>query len=186
MYIIIDSNGIEINVFKQRKLSTSSTIISQSLITNFYHQSLSLNDMSLFEILLLRLIRKAISGRVLEIRFWQAKNSEALQENIIKVAKDDQDGVTATFDVWGAYDISAERSKTDVIRHIENLISETDKERINIKAFISDSAEEYAAARKGCVGQLFILIGRKFDKLGTGAGRSSRSSKSSALEALET
>ncbi|CAB5364169.1 unnamed protein product [Rhizophagus irregularis] len=163
MYIIIDSNGIEINVFKQRKLSTSSTIISQSLITNFYHQSLSLNDM-----------------------FWQAKNSEALQENIIKVAKDDQDGVTATFDVWGAYDISAERSKTDVIRHIENLISETDKERINIKAFISDSAEEYAAARKGCVGQLFILIGRKFDKLGTGAGRSSRSSKSSALEALET
>ncbi|PKK57104.1 hypothetical protein RhiirC2_798665, partial [Rhizophagus irregularis] len=83
--------------------------------------------------------------------FWQAKNSEALQENIIKVAKDDQDGVTATFDgqplVWGAYDISAERSKTDVIRHIENLISETDKERINIKAFISDSAEEYAAAR---------------------------------------
>ena len=109
--------------------------------------------------------RKAISGRVLE------KSSETLQENIIKVAKDDQDGVTATFDgwtnvkqehiwgvilittsgqplVWGAYDISAERSKTeDIIRHIENLISETNRERINIKAFISDSAGEYATAR---------------------------------------
>ena len=49
--------------------------------------------------------------------------------------------------VWGAYDISAERSKIeDVIRHIENLISETNKEHINIKAFISDLAGEYAAA----------------------------------------
>ena len=48
----------------------------------------------------------------------------------------------------GAYDISAERSKTeDVIRHIENLMSDANKDHVNIKAFISDSAGEYAAAR---------------------------------------
>ncbi|PKY61313.1 hypothetical protein RhiirA4_486119 [Rhizophagus irregularis] len=51
--------------------------------------------------------------------------------------------------IWGAYDISAERSKTeDVIRHIEKLMSDVDKDHINIKAFISDSAGEYAAARR--------------------------------------
>src|SRR5439155_642213 len=50
--------------------------------------------------------------------------------------------------VWGAHDISAERSKTeDVLRHIENLINETEEKNIFIKAFISDSAGEYAAAR---------------------------------------
>ena len=50
--------------------------------------------------------------------------------------------------IWGAYDISAERSKTeDVIRHIEKLMSDANKDHINIKAFISDSAGEYAAAR---------------------------------------
>ncbi|PKY43618.1 hypothetical protein RhiirA4_457645 [Rhizophagus irregularis] len=108
--------------------------------------------------------RKAISGKVL------TKYSETLQKNIIKIAKSDQDGVTATFDgwtnvkqehiwgvvflttsgqplIWGAYDISAERSKTeDVIRHIEKLMTDANEGHINIKAFISDLAGEYAAA----------------------------------------
>ena len=94
-----------------------------------------------------------------------------MRENIIKTAKNDQDGVTATFDgwtnvkqehiwgvvflttsgrslIWGAYDISAERSKTeDVIRHIEKLMTDANEKHINIKAFIFDSAGEYAAAR---------------------------------------
>ena len=98
-------------------------------------------------------------------------SANTLKENIIKIAKSDPDGVTAVFDgwtnvkqehiwgvvfitsfgqplVWGAHDISAERSKTeDVLRHIENLINETEEKNIFIKAFISDSAGEYAAAR---------------------------------------
>ncbi|CAB4440576.1 unnamed protein product [Rhizophagus irregularis] len=115
--------------------------------------------------MLLRLIvSNAISGKVL------TKYSETLQKNIIKIAKSDQDGVTATFDgwtnvkqehiwgvvflttsgqplIWGAYDISAERSKTeDVIRHIEKLMTDANEGHINIKAFISDLAGEYAAA----------------------------------------
>ena len=50
--------------------------------------------------------------------------------------------------IWGAHDISSERSQTqNVINHIEKLITETEKNRINIKAFVSDSAGEYAAAR---------------------------------------
>jgi len=98
-------------------------------------------------------------------------SANTLKENIIKIAKSDPDGVTAVFDgwtnvkqehiwgvvfitsfgqplVWGAHDISAERSKTeDVLRHIENLINETEEKNIFIKAFISDSAGEYAAAQ---------------------------------------
>jgi cation transport ATPase len=50
--------------------------------------------------------------------------------------------------VWGAYDINAKRSKTeDVIRHIEKLMSDANEKNTNIKAFISDSAGEYAAAQ---------------------------------------
>ena len=50
--------------------------------------------------------------------------------------------------IWGAYNISAERSKTeDVIRHIKKLMADANEGHINIKAFISDSAGEYAAAR---------------------------------------
>jgi cation transport ATPase len=50
--------------------------------------------------------------------------------------------------IWGAYDVSAQRSKTeDVIKHIEKLMTDADEKRVNIKAFISDSAGEYAAAR---------------------------------------
>ena len=38
--------------------------------------------------------RKAISGKILQ------KSSQTFQESIIKLAKQDQDGVTATFDGW--------------------------------------------------------------------------------------
>ena len=120
--------------------------------------------------------RKAISGKIL------TDCSQTLQENIIKIAKNDQYGVTATFDgwtnvkqehlwgvilittsgqplVWGAYDISTERSKIEnVIKHIEKLMSETDEKHINIKAFISDSAGEYAAARYDFIKQYIFLI----------------------------
>jgi hypothetical protein len=109
--------------------------------------------------------RKALAGKILE------KSSQTFQENITKLAKQDHDGVTATFDgwsnvkqehiwgvilittsgrplIWGAYNISSERSKAEnVIKYIEKLMDETEKEHINIKAFISDSAGEYSAAR---------------------------------------
>lgn len=109
--------------------------------------------------------RKAIGGRVLK------KSAKTLKNNIKNIAKRDIDGVTATFDgwtnvkaehiwgvvlittqgqplIWGAYDISGKASRTEnVIQHIKNLMLETNKERINIKAFISDSAGEYTAAR---------------------------------------
>ena len=98
--------------------------------------------------------RKAIGGRIL-------KNT----------AENDKNGVTATFDgwtnvkmeqlwgivfitskgqplVWGVHEISSERSHTaDVIRHIEELMEDAKEKKVNIKAFVSDSAGEYAAAR---------------------------------------
>ena len=47
--------------------------------------------------------------------------------------------------VLDAYDISAERSKTeDVIRHIEKLMYDANEKHVNIKAFISDSAGHIA------------------------------------------
>ena len=50
--------------------------------------------------------------------------------------------------VWGAHEISSERSRTaNVIRHIEELMEDAKKKKVNIKAFVSDSAGEYAAAR---------------------------------------
>jgi hypothetical protein len=109
--------------------------------------------------------RKAIGGRILK------NTAKSLQENIIKTAENDKNGVTATFDgwtnvkmeqlwgivfitskgqplVWGAHEISSERSRTaDVIRHIEELMEDAKKKKVNIKAFVSDSAGEYAAAR---------------------------------------
>lgn len=109
--------------------------------------------------------RKAISGRIL----LNAANS--LRENIIKLASSDKYGVTAAFDgwrnvrmeqiwgvvfitskgqplVWGAHNVSSERSRTeDVIRHIEELMTEARSKNVMIKAFISDSAGEYTAAR---------------------------------------
>ena len=51
--------------------------------------------------------------------------------------------------IWDAQETSSERSRTeDVIRHIEQLMDEAqNKKKVNIKAFVSDSAGEYAAAR---------------------------------------
>ena len=112
--------------------------------------------------------RRQIGGSIL------MNSANILKENIIKIVKSDPDGVTAVFDgwtnvkqehiwgvvfitssgqplVWGAHDISAERSKNeDVLRHIKNLINETEEKNIFIKAFVSDSAGEYAAARYVC------------------------------------
>jgi hypothetical protein len=109
--------------------------------------------------------RKKIGGSIL------FDTSRALQEDILKIAQNDKDGVTATFDgwtnvkqehiwgvvfitsqgqplVWGAQEISSQRSRTeDAIRHIESLMIEAREKGINIKAFVSDSAGEYAAAR---------------------------------------
>ena len=108
---------------------------------------------------------KAIGGRILK------NTAKSLQENIIKAAENDKNRVTATFDkwtnvkmeqlwdivfiiskgqslVWGAHEISSERSRiADVIRHIEELIEDAKNKKVNIKAFVSDSAGEYAAAR---------------------------------------
>ncbi|RIA85686.1 hypothetical protein C1645_830412 [Glomus cerebriforme] len=117
---IVNLNNTEEN---QRRLSTSSSITQ---LSSFSYQS------SITTIII-------NNGKVL------TKSSEVLQENIIKIAKNDQDGQPL---IWDAYDISAKRSKTeDVIRHIEKLMSDANKDHINIKAFISDSAGEYAAAR---------------------------------------
>lgn len=109
--------------------------------------------------------RKAIGGRIL------MNSANSLQEDIIKFAVNDKDGVTAAFDgwtnvkmeqlwgvvfitsegqplVWRAHEISSERSRTeDVIRHIKELMDDAMQKNIIIKAFISDSAGEYAAAR---------------------------------------
>ncbi|GET04238.1 DUF659 and ribonuclease H-like domain containing protein [Rhizophagus clarus] len=51
--------------------------------------------------------------------------------------------------IWGAKDISDERSKTkNVINHIKNIMVEAKNENIKINCFVTDSAGEYAAARK--------------------------------------
>ena len=50
--------------------------------------------------------------------------------------------------IWGAKDISDERSKTEnVIDHIKNIMKEDENKKITINCFVSDSAGEYAAAR---------------------------------------
>ena len=109
--------------------------------------------------------RKKLGGKLL------LDTSENFQKNILKIAQSDEIGLTATFDgwmnvkqeniwgvvlitskgqplIWGAQETSSERSRTeDVIRHIEKLMDDARKDKINIIAFISDSAKEYAAAR---------------------------------------
>ncbi|CAB5381510.1 unnamed protein product [Rhizophagus irregularis] len=109
--------------------------------------------------------RKKLGGKLL------LNTSDNFQKNILKIAQSDEFGLTATFDgwtnvkqeniwgvvlitskgqplIWGAHETSSERSRTeDVMRHIEQLIDETENKNIYIKAFISDSAGEYAAAR---------------------------------------
>ncbi|RIA88748.1 hypothetical protein C1645_739154 [Glomus cerebriforme] len=50
---------------------------------------------------------------------------------------------------WGAKDISSEQSKTsNVIFHIKDIMEQAHKYQINIKCFVSDSAGEYATARR--------------------------------------
>lgn len=109
--------------------------------------------------------RKKLGGKLL------LDTLKTFQENTLKIAQSDENGLTAAFDgwtnvkqeniwgvvfitskgqplIWGAQETSSERSKTeDVIRHIEQLMNDVEKKRININAFISDSAGEYAAAR---------------------------------------
>ena len=104
--------------------------------------------------------------------FLLLKTLENLQENILKIAQSDEIGLTAVFDgwtnvkqeniwgvvlitskgqplIWNAQETSSERSRTeDVMRHIEQLMNKAQNEKkVNIKAFVSDSAGEYAAAR---------------------------------------
>jgi hypothetical protein len=98
--------------------------------------------------------RKKLSGKLL------LDTSKNFQKNILKVAQSDEIGLTAMFDgwtnvkqeniwgvvlitskgqslIWGAHEISSERSRTeDVIRHIEQLIDETENKNVYIKAFI--------------------------------------------------
>ena len=92
--------------------------------------------------------RKAIGGRILK------NTAKSLQENIIKAAENDKNEVTATFDewtnvkmkqlwgivfitsegqplVWGAHEISSERSRTsDVIRHIEEMMEDAKEKNV--------------------------------------------------------
>jgi hypothetical protein len=109
--------------------------------------------------------RKKLSGKLL------LKTSENFQENILKITQSDENGLTATFGgwtnikqeniwgvvlitskgqplIWDAQETNSERSRTeDIIRHIEQLMDKAQKKKINIKAFVSDSAGEYVAAR---------------------------------------
>jgi hypothetical protein len=109
--------------------------------------------------------RKRMSDRILP------KSAKMLKESIKNMAQNDKIGVTAAFDgwtnvkqehlfgvvfitsagetlIWGAKDISNERSKTEnVINHIKNIMDEAEKNNIKINCFVSDSAGEYAAAR---------------------------------------
>ncbi|GES95927.1 ribonuclease H-like domain-containing protein [Rhizophagus clarus] len=110
--------------------------------------------------------RKAISDRVLSI------SANQLTESIVAQAKADIIGVTAAFDgwtnikqehlfgvvfitssgktlIWGAKDISNQRSKTeDVKALIKSLMNNAESKQIKINCFVSDSAGEYAAARR--------------------------------------
>jgi hypothetical protein len=195
-----DDEAIQ-NLAKRRKLSTStvssfnSVGSQQKSLTSYYRRQMSANDIPKFEQLFIRMTvsnglpfsfaeneetkalfefvapglvlpkRKIIGGRILN------DAAKSLQYNIVKIAANDKDGVTATFDgwtnvkmeqlwgvvfitskgqplVWGAHEISAERSRTtDVIRHIKEMTEDAKNKNVYIKAFVSDSAGEYAAAR---------------------------------------
>jgi Protein of unknown function (DUF 659) len=98
-------------------------------------------------------------------------STKMLKKSITKSAQDDKIGVTMACDgwtnikqehlfgvvfitstgetlIWGAKDISDERSKTEnVINHIKNTMMEAKDENIKINCFVTDSAGEYAAAR---------------------------------------
>ena len=118
---------------------------------------------------------KALSGSVLE-----NASKDLIKKNITDAQKDLY-GVTAAFDgwtnvrsehlfgvvfitsegktiTWDAKDISSERSKTqNVICHIKDIMEQALEHNINIKCFVSDSAEEYAAARY-CIFIKIIII----------------------------
>ncbi|GES82705.1 ribonuclease H-like domain-containing protein [Rhizophagus clarus] len=110
--------------------------------------------------------RKKMSTKILSCA------TKILEQLITKRAQDDKIGVTVACDgwtnikqehlfgvvfitsmgetlIWGAKDISDERSKTEnVINHIKNIMLEAEKEKIKINCLVSDSAGEYAAARR--------------------------------------
>jgi hypothetical protein len=99
------------------------------------------------------------------------KSAKMLKESTKNMAQNDKIGVTAAFDgwtnvkqehlfgvvfitsagetlIWGAKDISNEKSKTEnIINHIKNIMDEAEKNNIKINCFVSASAGEYAAAR---------------------------------------
>ncbi len=109
--------------------------------------------------------RRRMSDKILP------NSTKILMQSITKTAQNDKIGVTAAFDgwtnvkqenlfgvvfitsmgeilVWGAKDVSDERSKTeDVIKHIKDIMVEAEEKQIKINCFVSDSAGEYAAAR---------------------------------------
>jgi len=109
--------------------------------------------------------RKRMSDQVLP------QSTKILTQSIKKIAQNDKIGVTAAFDrwtnikqehlfgvvfitstgetlIWGAKDISDERSKTEnIINYIKNIMVEAENNRIKINCFVSDLADEYAAAR---------------------------------------
>ena len=109
--------------------------------------------------------RKRMSNRILP------HATKILKQSIMTTAQEDEIGVTAACDgwtnikqehlfgvvfitstgetlIWGAKDISDERSKTEnVIDHIKNIMKEAENKKIKINCFVSDSAGEYAAAR---------------------------------------
>ncbi len=108
--------------------------------------------------------RKRMSDQVLP------QSTKILTQSIKKIAQNDKIGVTAAFDgwtnikqehlfgvvfitstgetlIWGAKDISDERSKTEnIINYIKDIMVEAENNRIKINCFVSDSAGEYAAA----------------------------------------
>lgn len=110
--------------------------------------------------------RRAISNQILPVY------SEKLVKDILQRAREDKIGVMAAFDgwtnikqehlfgivlitskgealVWNARDISSQRSRTgDVKLLINNIMDSAEEENIRINCYVSDSASEYAAARR--------------------------------------
>ncbi|CAB4380184.1 unnamed protein product [Rhizophagus irregularis] len=162
----------------KRKLdNATSSSNKQITLTSFYRRPMSSKDTPTFEALVVKMCisnglpfsfveneetqavfnfvapglklpnRKKLGGKLL------LNTSDNFQKNILKIAQSDEFGLTATFDgwtnvkqenIWGVVLITSK----DVMRHIEQLIDETENKNIYIKAFISDSAGEYAAARR--------------------------------------
>ncbi|CAB4395944.1 unnamed protein product [Rhizophagus irregularis] len=110
--------------------------------------------------------RKAISDRILP------DSASQLKKSILEVASNDKIGVIAAFDgwtnikqehlfgvifitskgetlIWGAHDISDQRSRTeDAKLLIKDIMDDAEKNGIQVNCYVSDSAGEYAAARR--------------------------------------